>query len=382
MPFQSFLGRFRIPFLPMGKRIVEWPAGRPEDPTLDLDLLQILADQVLFAEKGPRIIRQAPVFASGDLAPKMTQTESIQLPNIYLALLMGGRVLGRTVAAINRAGTIFGDISIDWRHPRRNHKYRGWKLVRSPIHLKGRTLCLAATGAETFSHLLFDSLGRLWLAEEAGLEPDFFDFLIVQNNSETLRAFLNFLGWGKSQVLDLSQERHFLCDQLYVASYQSGIGHYHPRFIDWLRRRVLSFFRDIDSPSPRWIFISRAGAGSRRLLNEMELFYLARNYQDFQLALLETMPLGKQIQYFLNAKGVVAPHGAGLTHLCWTPSKTPTLEFFPDNFFNAYYWDLASTLNNPYACVQGIGNLNRNPEVSNYRINPSHAANALKKLWG
>lgn len=364
-------------FLPLGRRIEPWPAGPPGK--LNPSLLASLADEVFLAQTSPVARRTPPLFMAGETIKKHTGELSTQLTNIYFCRLQDGRVVSPPVAVINRGKDIFGDISVDWRHPRTNHKYRGWKLVRSPLQLPGKSLCLAATGAETFFHLLFDSLGRLWIAEKAGFRPQDFDHLIVQQDTPLLRRFLELLGVGTDRLVDLSRVRHVRCKNLFVGSYQSALGHYHPGFLDWLRTRTQNRPKQREEYCKKVLFLSRARAGSRRLLNEEEIENaFPRGF--VHRVFLENHTLDEQLDLFCQATAVVAPHGGGLTHLAWARAGLPVLELFPEGFFNACYWELASSVGAPYGCAEGETAGRGNAATRDFTISPKLVHDSLLRV--
>jgi hypothetical protein len=355
-------------FLPLGRRIEPWPAGPPG--SLNRPLLASLADEVFLAEKSPLAQRILPNVITGETIKKHVNKVSTQLTNLYFCRLRDARVVSPPVAVINRHKDIFGDISVDWRHPRTNHKYRGWKFVRSPLHLIGNSLCLAATGAETFFHLLFDSLGRLWISEKAGLRPQDFDYLIVQQDTPLLRRFLALLGLNSPRLVDLSKVRHVRCENLFVGSYQSAMGHYHPDFLSWLRTRIGNYSTLGAASAGKTLFLSRYKAGSRRLINEELIENTFPNGAILRIS-LESFTLDEQLKLFFNARSVLAPHGGGLSHLAWAKPNLPVLELFPTGYFNACYWDLSSAVGARYGALEGVSTGTGVPSNCDFTISPN-----------
>lgn len=364
-------------FLPLGRRIEPWPAGPPGK--LNLPLLTTMADEIYLAETSPVAQKTPPVVAAGEFMSKQTRELTAQFTNLYFCLLRQGRVVCPPVAVINRRKDIFGDISVDWRHPRTNHKYRGWKFVRSPLRLSGNSLCLAATGAETFFHLLFDSLGRLWVSERAGFRPQDFDHLIVQQDTPLLRRFLELLGVGTDRLVDLSKVRHVRCENLFAGSYQSGPGHYHPEFLKWLRCRMQTRQSTATRTSKKAIFLSRRNANSRRLINEEELINTFP-FENIHRVSLERLTLDEQLDLFQQATAVVAPHGGGLSHLAWARPGLPVLELFPPGFFNACYWELASAVGARYGCAEGEGAGKGTAATQSFYISPNLVQELFSKI--
>ena len=80
--------------------------------------------------------------------------------------------------------------------------------------------------------------------------------------------------------------------------------------------------------TPGRIYISRARAKMRRLLNEEELDpILERN--GFVKVTLETLAIAEQIAMFRAADAIVGPHGVGLTNIMFCRPGTRILEMFP-----------------------------------------------------
>lgn len=366
-------------FLPLGRRIQPWPAGAPGD--LNPSLLNAMADEVYVAEISPVARNTPPVVVKGEYLVKHTQVVATQLTNIYFCLLRDGRVVCPPVAVINRHKDIFGDISVDWRHPRTNHKYRGWKFVRSPLRLSGNSLCLAATGAETFFHLIFDSLGRLWLAGKAGFRLQDFDYLIVQKDTPILRRFLELLGARTDRLIDLAKVRHVRCENLFIGSYQSAMGHYHPEFLSWLRGKMAGRVSHNSASTGKILFLSRALADSRRLLNEEQVEKAFPRKSILRVS-LETFSLDEQLDLFRHAESVVAPHGGGLSHLAWANQSMPVLELFPPGFFNACYWELSSSVGAHYGCLEGQIMGKDSLVKSDFTISPKTVFKSLQMIKG
>lgn len=94
-----------------------------------------------------------------------------------------------------------------------------------------------------------------------------------------------------------------------------------PAALDILRQAFNSF---IEPPARDAIYVSRA-LSSRSLQGEVELeARLAAG--GFRVLRLETMPLGEQIRSMSRAAFVVAPHGAGLTHIAFMHPGSHVLE--------------------------------------------------------
>jgi hypothetical protein len=373
----SMVTKHMVSFLPLARQINPWPAGPPGH--LNHSLLASLADEIFLAERSPVAQKIPPAIYAGDFIKQHANDFTTELPNLYFCQLRGGQVVSPPVAVINRHKDIFGDISLDWRHPRTNHKYRGWKFVRSPTYLPGKSLCLAATGAETFFHLLFDSLSRIWISEKAGFKLQHFDHLIVQQDTPLLREFLKLFGGHIPSIIDLSKVRHVKCESLFVGSYQSAPGHFHPQYVSWLRKHAQGSVSSVSGNSGKVLFLSRSRARSRRLLNEDEVIQILPKELVMPVS-LEKYTLYEQISLLRGAVGVIAPHGGGLSNLAWAFQPINVLELFPADFFNGCYWELSNVIGAKYAYLEGKSFGLEIPANRNFKVSPSLVSDTFQYL--
>ncbi|MBC8050757.1 MAG: glycosyltransferase family 61 protein [Chitinophagales bacterium] len=83
-----------------------------------------------------------------------------------------------------------------------------------------------------------------------------------------------------------------------------------------------------DTSARRRLYISRNDAKLRRVANEAELGPMLKAH-GFESIILKGMPIADQVRLFIEAEGVVAPHGAGLAHIAWMRPGAKVTEFFP-----------------------------------------------------
>ena len=91
-----------------------------------------------------------------------------------------------------------------------------------------------------------------------------------------------------------------------------------PRWIvDWLRNVFLE--KASQQQYSRFVYIGRADASRRRLLNEEECFSAVLQPLGFEAYQLSEMPVTSQIRLFAGADAIVSIHGAALTNLSILP---------------------------------------------------------------
>jgi hypothetical protein len=90
------------------------------------------------------------------------------------------------------------------------------------------------------------------------------------------------------------------------------------------------------------IYISRANALTRRVINEEDVVY-ALEKLGFSCYVLESLAYGDQVQLFSQASFVIGAHGAGFTNLLHSERAT-LFELFGPSWVKSYYRNLACAL--------------------------------------
>jgi capsular polysaccharide biosynthesis protein len=97
----------------------------------------------------------------------------------------------------------------------------------------------------------------------------------------------------------------------------------------------------------RRIYVSRKQARVRRVLNESEIEpVLARH--GFEIMVMESMPLDKQISLMAQTSVLAGPHGGGLTNMIFLPPGTPVIELRREIGPPACYRNLAVAVGHPW----------------------------------
>lgn len=148
----------------------------------------------------------------------------------------------------------------------------------------------------------------------------------------------------------------------------------------WLRERLAP---EGTAGGRRRLFVSRAGAASRRIVNEAEI-EPALAARGFELVDPAAMSIAEQVALFSQASAVVGPHGAGLTNLLFSAPGTEVVEIFaaPAAQGVSNYRVLASHLGLPYSRLLAapVPNEGRGAHYYDIRLDPQLLARALARL--
>jgi capsular polysaccharide biosynthesis protein len=274
-------------------------------------------------------------------------------PDTFVVCVPEGRVAGGRGSVIANDGKMLFDVSVDWsagakdapRHPLLHSK----KLAKAE-RLAGTSTVLATSESARFFHWMTDALPRLEILRKAGpLCWEEVDHFVISEGIPAIRESLSLLGIREERVVVSRRESHFFCDWLVVPSLAGAPGNAPPWAIDFLRSQLL---KSPPATRVKRIYLSRAKASGRKILNEEEILPLLFR-RGFIRVILEEMSLSEQIALFVEAEAVVAPHGAGLTNLVWCAPNTKVVEIFSPLYVNLCYWAIASLTHADYYYLLG-----------------------------
>jgi capsular polysaccharide biosynthesis protein len=216
--------------------------------------------------------------------------------------------------------------------------------------LKGRALVLAVHGGRGYYHWMIEVLPRLYLVEKAGYKIEDFDHIII--NSKTagfVKESLDFFGIPESKIVETHWLPHLQADELIVPSIVGepfivpkwACEYLHEKFRPYLRKQ---------RPGKK-IFISRAKAAHRRILNETQLREYLKN-QGFEILMMEKIDLLEKAKILSEASLIVSTHGAGLSNLVFCHPGTTVIEFTHHTILSPPFWNIGANLGMNYFFVR------------------------------
>jgi tetratricopeptide (TPR) repeat protein/capsular polysaccharide biosynthesis protein len=213
--------------------------------------------------------------------------------------------------------------------------------------IQGRVAVLAGLSGHNYFHWMIDILPRLEILRRSGIEFDQVDwFYVNQAGSKFQQATLEKLGISIDRVLASDRYPYLQATELIVPSFAGHLGWAEPWMLDFLRQEFLPIaakhFQG-HTAFPKRLYISRAKAHHRRVLNERAVLDLLDQF-GFVTVELEALSFAEQIALFAQAEVIVAPHGGGLTNLIFCDRGTRVLELFSPNYVRHYYWVISQAL--------------------------------------
>ena len=117
-------------------------------------------------------------------------------------------------------------------------------------------------------------------------------------------------------------------------------------------RGIAPMRRGASSQAARKLYIDRRRSPARKLVNEDDVAS-ALAQRGFEAVVLEHLSFAAQAALFAEAKTLVAPHGAGLTNMLFSPPGATVIELMPMRTLNWCYRNLAMACGHAYDCVVG-----------------------------
>lgn len=313
----------------------------------------VTADRYTGVDPAHTIARDMPRTIGADVDWEFTTRRTFESPATFVVTLPRGRVLDHGV--LTRGGVLLADLSIEpGVVPANAHEHSILRRRRIPAttRIHGELVVLSAFGgAHNYFHWMFDVLPRVDTLRRSGRSIGANDQVLVNGTRhpfqrETLARL------GITNILDASASPFVDADSLIVPSLPGIMGDVTQRACTFLRGEFLP--ASPPASVARRIYISRASASNRRLLNEADVIGLLAPL-GFDVVRAELLSFGEQVALFRDAEVVVAPHGAGLTNLVFCSPGTRVVELFSPSYVNGCYWAVSSQVGLEYWYVLGEG---------------------------
>lgn len=345
--------------------------GRPEEPLVRSATVGRPAAHWLF-----EAVREATV-------PSPT-VPAVTVPATFTLEVAGGRLTGDYGATTtpgkvldHETSTYFG--VFDWReHP------IFLRPTLGPVeHVDGTVLSLTTRGtSENYYHFLYDAIARLGVLEDS-LPGEKYDAVVVSHKARYQRQLLELAG-VEGRLIQPERGRTVSADRLLVPSNPNWALQAPPASVAWLRDRLRPTAGAGGPDAPRRLYITRGTTPrTRRYVQEAELWPELER-RGFTMIDPGTFSVQEQIDLFHGAEVILAPHGAGLSNVTFSPAGVKVLEMFPGTYVHLGLWAICQAIDADYRyLVADGGNGQNGPNAGNLddvSIPPARVLDALDAL--
>lgn len=305
----------------------------------------------------------------------------IDVPPLYVFSIDRGRCVLGSESVFTKDNEAISEVRAD-----RQTDYRRYlKRPSWPIRVPESVAVLSVGGIESnYYHFNVEFLSRLHILEKSGLKPDLY---IVPTTQRFQREFLSIAGIDESRILSFPKGTFIESSRLIVPSLINnsrdvlfrGQRYAQKKWLPSWIGEVYDKYKVAPHGPRRRIYISRRNATVRRLVNESEIMDLLGRH-GFEECCLEDRGVSEQIELFSSAEAIVAPHGAGLANMAYSPKGTVILELFPQWYHEAGNRLLSYMLGHDYNYI--IGSTPKTdrilPQVEDICIDPRDVEILLK----
>jgi capsular polysaccharide biosynthesis protein len=276
-------------------------------------------------------------------------------PATFVASIPRGRVTKRGLV-ITPDGQLLEDVSIFFQNAGRtmaSHVSLEWSLEQ--LELDGRVAALSTDGALLYYHWLFQLLPRYELMRRAGIDLNEIDYYVISSRRHAFqRESMALLGVDPNKIIESDRVPRIRARELIVPSVPLGVSCYRPWMIEFLRSVFLQKKMQNVGPSGRRLYISRAGAGYRRVRNESDVIEFL-HHRGFETIAMEALSVQQQAAAMESCDVVVAPHGGGLSNIAFCSPGTKIIEIFSPELVASYFWKISNQVGLDYYYLLGKG---------------------------
>ena len=263
-------------------------------------------------------------------------TNALVLPPFNLVVFDSGNVFANSVRGKNFLKMYFNFLEHGVVSSKKDYSIQ---VVDEPITLIG------SSERRNYCHWITEVLPRYLFASKVVKEPSKFAFFDFERPFQA-ECLEDLQVLNRQHIFFNDLNTAYLCKKLYVPSLPSGSM--------WNFNRDLEAYADfatskikINSPHKpfRRIFISRADASFRQIVNEDRLFEQLQTKYGFEKIVLGNLSFEAQKQLFHESAFIISPHGAGLANIIFTQANTKVLELMPKSHLHmSDFWAIANYL--------------------------------------
>lgn len=205
-----------------------------------------------------------------------------------------------------------------------------------------------------FAHWTYEQLPKLYWYEKYCAQTSSSPELVVLGElSEYRRRSLNLIGYTQDDYVQHQGQGALDFHRLLLPPHPRRTRNAEfqlcPSAIRWVKKKILSNISSGSREFSSRIYVSRADAGRRQVVNEKQVASLLNKYE-FESYEPGRLPFDDQVRLFSNADIIVGPHGAGLANMIYA-DDAKVLELMT-KISGEHYFVLANECSHTYEFLQ------------------------------
>ena len=218
-------------------------------------------------------------------------------------------------------------------------------------HVSGTVASLTTRGcAINYYHFLYDSIARLGVLEATRHSSEI-DAYVVPHATRYQRELLELAGIHGT-LIQPERGKTVVADRLIVPSNPNWALQAPPDSVAWLRDRLRPS-RTTGLPSR--LYLTRGTTPNTRRYCEEDELWPELERRGFTRVDPGKLSVQEQVNTFAEAEIIVAPHGAGLTNVTFSPRDVKVVEMFASTYVHLGLWAICEALGADYRYLVADG---------------------------
>lgn len=368
----TFSKKYRIiskTYPPICKSVEAWAKTQPQD------ISRVVSDSISTSQI---ILRKPPITIESEIHPNIKRHLKGKSFKKYLVEVRNAKIIGLHGLIILPDDQYVMEVALN--EPRLMSLPDYYSLHHPKLVKKRGTyysIIQMWGGTNNYYHWFVESLKKLHLIIELLPKNTLF---IVPNKLKTWQyESLEAIGINKHQLCYFKSNEFWELESLYFSP--PMFWDVTPDSYEWLQQTMYKKFdvAPLNSKRSERIYISRSLANRRKIINEIEVEAVLKQY-NFCKYLLEELSFRDQVTLFAKAEAVVAPHGAGLTNLMFAQSGTSVLELFEPSLKSPCFYILSDSMKHNYHYLIGEPHIDSADPNNNIYVSTSKLHQALNKM--
>lgn len=332
---------------------------------------------------------------AADMNNRIISEAFLEVKNLYYCELDSGYIWtdhSTSIAVMDKSKNLIGPVSFAYvrnLHGRYIHgtglqnKYLNEGPASFPLSLKGSVVSLLSGGGSdiNFYHWHMDILSRLFYVLKYIDLKEINYFLLPQIKEEFQIKTLEIVGIPLDKVLSKPDIKFYQAERLITISHPRTATFEAPLdLVKGLRSIIKRGLqkRKVMALGPQKVYLSRAKAIRRKVLNEKQVIEIVKKY-GYQTVYLEDMTFDEILDLFSSVESVISPHGAGILNTLYSDNFKLLIEVFPYQFVNPYYEKYTYSMGARYYYIKG-SDTGDSPPMSRYEAQNYDILVNLNKL--
>ena len=304
------------------------------------------------------------------------------IPEKYLARIPRARLVGKPGLVVLPDGAFASEVTFTREHLVHQPAY-STPLPRKVRQKPGNYFSLFSLWAHRYNyyHWIHDAMLRLHLILPR--LPEDIQFIVPPNLRSFQLESLGLLGIAPDQLCSFSGQELWELEVLYFAPPTTRSGSNSPAALKWFRELAWSGLGLTPGTGTRRIYISRRRTQYRRIVNELEVERVVRDF-GFETHFFEDLSFREQITLMSQAETVASSSGAALTNILFAPPGAKILVMVEPVQISWFFWTMSEAIGHEYwyAVGETVPHPSSPPHDADLLVPPEKVERTLEVMLG